>query len=59
MKIKISLDLITNIVEVLGVALIVGGIGVLLGSGACLIAAGVGILMLSYFASLGSVVNKQ
>lgn len=59
MKIKISLDLITNIVEVIGVALIVGGIGVLLGSGACLIAAGIGILTLSYFASLGSVVNKQ
>lgn len=59
MKIKISLDLITSIVEVIGVALIVSGIGVILGSGAFLIASGIGILMLSYFASLGSVVNKQ
>jgi len=57
MKIKISLDLITNIIEIIGAGLVVAGIGVILGTGACLIAAGVAILLLSYFASLGSVVN--
>jgi hypothetical protein len=51
---KISLDLITNIIEIIGAAFVVAGIGVLLGTGACLVASGLAILTLSYFASLGN-----
>jgi hypothetical protein len=54
MKIKISLDLITNIAEIIGAILVVSGIGVLFGTGACLIASGLAVLTLSYFASLGN-----
>jgi hypothetical protein len=58
MKIKISLDLITNVIEIIGAGFIVAGIGVMFGAGPCLLATGIGIITLSYFASLGSVVNK-